>query len=71
MRTLAAEARCIPEQTNNDEGRAADLQIIQREPFTPRAGLPLPKPEESRILVNLHDNGFAFDDSPHEDMAVK
>ena len=36
-----------------------------------RAGLPLPKPEESRILVNLHDNGFAFDDSPQEDMAVK
>jgi hypothetical protein len=30
MRTIAAEACCIPKQTNNNEGRTADLQIKQR-----------------------------------------
>jgi hypothetical protein len=36
-----------------------------------RAGLPPPKPEGKGILVDLHDNRLAFDDSPHEGMEVK
>src|SRR4029077_11486159 len=29
-RIAATEARCVPEQTNNDEGRARDLQIQEK-----------------------------------------
>jgi hypothetical protein len=29
-RAVAAEARCIPKQTSNDEGSAQDLQIGER-----------------------------------------
>jgi hypothetical protein len=74
MRTLAAEARCIPEQTNNNEGRGADLQIVRREfgeSHPLQSGPPPANDRGSGILVDLHDNGFGFGDSPHEDMAVK
>jgi hypothetical protein len=35
-RTAAVEAGSIPEQTSNDEGRAQDLQIEERERWKPR-----------------------------------
>jgi hypothetical protein len=71
MRTIATEARSIPERTNNNEGRGADLQITQRRPFTPESGPPSAKTRGGGIRVDLHDNGFGFDDSPGKSLAVK
>jgi hypothetical protein len=43
VRTIATEARGIPERTNNNEGRAAYLQITERRPSTPESGPPSAK----------------------------
>jgi hypothetical protein len=65
MRTVATEARNIPERTNNNEGRAAYLQITERRPSIAESGSPSANPGAG-IRVDLHDNPSAFADSPGE-----
>jgi hypothetical protein len=69
--TLAAEARCIPEQTNNDEGTAADLQIKQRKASAEMSWATAAKAWRRGIPVDVHDNGLAFGDTFGKGLQVK
>jgi hypothetical protein len=68
-RIRAAEAHRITKQTNNDEGRAKDLQTNQREP---RDSPPhLCAPRVSSTPMDLHDTAFPFGGSPEHDPELK
>jgi len=56
---IAAEARCIPKQTSNDEGSAQDLQIDRKRTRGPTAE-PIGETAAGSVTVDIQDNAAAI-----------